>query len=206
MSDQAILVENVQKSFGRNLVLRGGILRANAGELVCIVGENGSGKSTLLKIIVGLLKPDSGLVSYAGRIGYCPQESLLYEYLTIQEHFRLFGAAFRLEKDFVRQQSEKLMETFSFSNYARYKIQKLSGGTRQKLNLSLTLLNDPELLILDEPYAGFDWETYQSFLRYSQQAIQQGKCILMVSHLVYEKHLFNVIYQLKEGFINAENT
>lgn len=206
MNKQVILVENVRKSYGRNLVLRGGTLQAHSGELVCIVGENGSGKSTLLKIAMGLVKPDSGSIYCADKIGYCPQESLLYEYLSIDEHFQLFGLAYGLEMAFVTQRSDKLMETFSFNSFRHYKVHQLSGGTRQKLNLSLALLHDPELLLLDEPYAGFDWETYQCFLDYTQQATQQGKCIVMVSHLVYERKRFKTIYKLKDGIIDAQNS
>lgn len=206
MNNQVLSVEDVRKSYGRKAVLRGGTLQANSGELVCIVGENGSGKSTLLKIVAGILKPDGGSIHCSSRSGYCPQEPLLYEYLTIEEHFRLFGAAYNLSSEFAKQHSEELMETFSFGSYRRFKVHQLSGGTRQKLNLSLALLHDPELLLLDEPYAGFDWETYQCFLEYTRQTTGQGKCIIMVSHLVYEKHRFKRIFQLKEGIIHAEDS
>ncbi|MFQ5751406.1 MAG: ATP-binding cassette domain-containing protein [bacterium] len=204
MSNPVLSVHGVQKSFGRKPVLRGGGLQANTGELVCLVGENGSGKSTLLKIIAGVLKPDSGFVARTGKLGYCPQDSLLYQYLTIDEHFQLFGAAYGLSDKVVKQRSEELMEIFTFNKFRYTKVQQLSGGTQQKLNLSLALLHDPELLLLDEPYAGFDWETYQHFLSYTIKAKKQGKCIMMVSHLVYEKQRFDAVFQLHEGVIHAE--
>jgi ABC-type multidrug transport system ATPase subunit len=198
-----LITENVCKSFGRRQVLRGGTLRAHAGELVGIVGENGSGKSTLLKIIMRLLKPDSGAVQCTARIGYSPQEPVLYEHLTVAEHFRLFGAAYEMSAAATWARSTELMETFSFQGFLHHQVHQLSGGTRQKLNLSLALLHDPALLLLDEPYAGFDWETYQRFLDYTREATRQGKCLVMVSHLVYERERFHALYELTEGVIHG---
>ena len=81
---------------GRRPVLRGVDLALYPGEIVGLVGENGSGKSTLMKILVGALAPDAGAVSVAGRLGYCPQEPQVYERLTCDEHFELFGHAYSL--------------------------------------------------------------------------------------------------------------
>lgn len=204
MRNQILCVEGVHKSYGRKRVLRGGTLQANRGEVVCIVGENGSGKSTLLKIIAGILKPDSGSVSRTDKMGYCPQESLLYQYLSIDEHFQLFGTAYGLPTMTIRERSEELMKMFTFYSFRHNKVHQLSGGTQQKLNLSLALLHDPELLLLDEPYSGFDWETYQQFLNYTLHAKNREKCIVMISHLVFEKDRFDSIYEIEEGVIHAE--
>lgn len=201
-----ISVEDVRKSYGKKVVLQGGKMKANTGELICIVGENGSGKSTLLKIIAGFLKPDYGLVSRIGKMGYCPQQYLLYNYLTVEEHFQLFGAAYGMSKSSISKNSNELMEIFTFKEYQHFKIHQLSGGTQQKLNLSLSLLHDPILLLLDEPYAGFDWETYKNFMKYANLAVRQEKCIIMVSHLVYDKHHFDAVFKLNRGIIYEETT
>ena len=89
-------VDNITKSFGQKAVLRGVAFQLEAGSMSGIVGENGSGKSTLLKIIVGALKADSGKVIVTSRVGYCPQEVLLFSQLTALEHFRYFAAAYGL--------------------------------------------------------------------------------------------------------------
>ena len=204
MAAPILSVRDVCKSYGRKKVLRGGILQAHAGEIVCIVGENGSGKSTLLKIIIGALKPDGGFVQRPGKVGYCPQEALLYSYLTVAEHFRLFGAAYGLSRQTAQQRGQEFMQRFAYQAYRDVRVHQLSGGTRQKLNLSLALLHDPPLLLLDEPYAGFDWETYQGFLRYAEQMRHQGKCLVMVSHLVYDRQRFDAVYHLHEGVLHAE--
>ncbi len=152
--------ENIVKSFGRKKVLRGLSFGMKAGSLNGIVGENGSGKSTLLKIIVGHWQADQGKVFIEGRLGYCPQEPLVFPQLTVQEHFQYFSSAYSLPKKSSLLQTELLLEHFNFKQYRSDKVAELSGGTQQKLNLSLALLHQPQLLILDEPYNGFDWETY----------------------------------------------
>ena len=98
------------------------------------------------------------------------------------------------------------MEIFDFTNFRDIVSYQLSSGIQQKLNLSLALLHNPDLLLLDEPYAGFDWESYQNFLGYTHHAIYQGKCIIMVSHLVYDKHHFDAVLKLDEGIIHENIT
>lgn len=192
-------VENITKSFGKRKVLTGVNLELQPGTLSGIVGENGSGKSTLLKIIVGELKPNGGDISINGKIGYCSQKALLFSQLTVGEHFQYFAAAYGIEKnDLINRQSE-LMEYFNFEKYKNEKVENLSGGTQQKLNLSIALLHRPDLLILDEPYNGFDWETYLRFWDYTNELQKQNCAIVVVTHFLNEKEKFNRVYNLKNG-------
>ena len=191
--------ENIVKSFGKKKVLKGLSFGMQAGTLNGIVGENGAGKSTLLKIIVGQLQAEKGKVIIEGRIGYCPQEPLIFSQLTVEEHFQYFSAAYGLKKNSWQPQCERLLEHFNFNQYHKDKVAKLSGGTQQKLNLSLALLHQPELLILDEPYNGFDWDTYLCFWEFTDQMQEQGCSILMVTHLLTETIRFDRIYDLKNG-------
>lgn len=192
-------VENIAKSFGKNKVLTNVSFEMDSSSLYGIVGENGSGKSTLLKIIVGEWEHDSGTVSTGGRLGYCPQNTLLFAQLTVDEHFRYFAAAYGIEKAELINRSEMLMNYFSFIKYRNEKIAHLSGGTQQKLNLAIALLHRPELLILDEPYSGFDWDTYIRFWDYTNQLRNEGCAILVVTHLINEKERFERIYNLEQG-------
>ena len=200
-------VDAVTKSFRRGPpwrrrgieVLRGASLEVRAGELVGLVGENGSGKSTLMQIIVGLLARDGGSVTEVGKLGYCPQQPLLWEKLTVNEHFELFARAYDLGDAQAQASSDALAGELGFERYLDYRVDELSGGTRQKLNLALALLHEPSVLLLDEPYAGFDWETYLRFWDMAEQRRAGGMGILVVSHLLAERERLTRIYELRDG-------
>src|SRR5215213_5156025 len=180
-------------------VLRGASLAVRPGELVGLVGENGSGKSTLMQVVVGLLARDGGSVALDGRLGYCPQQPLLWDKLTVAEHFELFAQAYRLDDRTASTSRDALLEELAFARYLDYRVEELSGGTRQKLNLALALLHDPELLLLDEPYAGFDWETYLRFWAMAERRRAGGMGILIVSHLLAERDRLTRVYELRDG-------
>lgn len=200
-------VAGVDKSFRRGVwprrrrveVLRDASLEVRAGELVGLVGENGSGKSTLMQIVVGLLGRDGGRVEQPARLGYCPQLPMLWDKLTVDEHFELFARAYRLDEEARERAVAALLEELQFARYRRFRVEELSGGTRQKLNLALALMHEPELLLLDEPYSGFDWETYVHFWEMSERRRDAGMGILIVSHLLTERQRLDRVYELRDG-------
>ena len=197
----------VRKGFGHGVwpfrrrveVLRGADLHVCAGELVGLVGENGSGKSTLMEILVGLLARDGGDVERPNRLGYCPQLPMLWEKLTVAEHFALFARAYGMDDDTRDRAALGLLDELQFGRYRDYRVEDLSGGTRQKLNLALALMHEPELLLLDEPYAGFDWETYLRFWEMSEHRRDAGMGILIVSHFLTERGRLDRVYTLADG-------
>ena len=180
-------------------VLRGADLTVGPGEVVGLVGENGSGKSTLMKILVGALAADGGSVRAAGRIGYCPQETVLYDRLTCDEHLELFGAAYGLHTAAVGAAGDDLYETLGFGRWRDTRVEELSGGTRAKLNLAVALLADPEILLLDEPYAGFDWDTYQRFWALTAERRAAGRSVVVISHFITDQERFDRIVELRDG-------
>ena len=203
---QLLRVERVTKGFSHGVlrrrrveVLRGASLLVEPGELVGLVGENGSGKSVLMKIIVGLLARDGGDVEVAGTLGYCPQQPLAWEKLTIAEHFRLFAEAYELDAPNAARSEEQLLDELQFTRYRDYRVEDLSGGTRQKLNLALALMHEPELLLLDEPYAGFDWDTYLKFWDLVRRRRDDGRSVLIISHFVADEQRFDRILKLCDG-------
>ena len=209
-ADSVVLrAANVVKSFHRGIppfrrtvpVLQGASLEVRRGELVGLVGENGSGKSTLMQIIVGLLKRDSGSIERPERLGYCPQVPMLWDKLTVDEHFELFARAYGLEDEAATASVDALLDELQFAKYRTYRIEELSGGTRQKLNLALSLMHEPQLLLLDEPYSGFDWETYLRFWEMSERRRDAGMAILIVSHLLAERERLDRMYELCDGRI-----
>jgi ABC-type multidrug transport system ATPase subunit len=183
----------------RHEVLRGAEMSLRSGEIVGLVGENGSGKSTLMKILVGSIDRNAGVVTKTGSIGYCPQEPILFERLTCDEHFQLFGRAYGMTDVDVDAARDDIYETLGFAEWRDARVEELSGGTRAKLNLGLALLPDPDLLLLDEPYAGFDWDTYQRFWQLTGTRRDAGRSLLIISHFITDAERFDRIYDLVDG-------
>jgi ABC-2 type transport system ATP-binding protein len=180
-------------------VLRGADITLWPGEIVGLVGENGSGKTTLMKILVGSLDRDAGSIRRPKRTGYCPQEPILYARLSCDEHFELFGSGYGMTALATQERSQQIYDALGFQSYAGTRVEALSGGTCAKLNLGLALLPDPDLLLLDEPYAGFDWETYQHFWTIVQERRDLGRSVLIISHFVTDEERFDRIIRLHEG-------
>ena len=136
-------------------------LEVARGESVAIVGENGSGKSTLLDICAGVLRPDAGDVRRRDRTGFCPQQPGLVDLLTIDDHVRLTAAGTDDPRAAMRR-TRSLLDELGVDAASPTIAAELSGGQRQKLNVALSLTNDPHLVLLDEPYQGFDHGSYLS--------------------------------------------
>jgi len=203
VSGQNILeVEKISKAFGRKQVLDQASFVAERGKITSIVGENGSGKTTMLKIIVGMLSADSGKVNSHGRIGFCPQDQLVFPSLTLRENLIYFATAYglgqRRNSGWKRVVNEYINE-YQMRSSMDTLVSRLSGGTKQKLNLILALIHSPELLILDEPYAAFDWESYLYFWKLVKRLKSQGVSFLIVSHLIYDRSHIDRIYELQSG-------
>jgi ABC-2 type transport system ATP-binding protein len=202
-----LVAQGIEKSFRHGWwprrrprqVLRGADVDLRAGEVVGLVGENGSGKSTLMKILVGALAADDGTVIRTGRIGYCPQVAQVYGRLTCDDHVELFGAAYGLSTGTARASARGLYDALGFARFADTRAEELSGGTLAKLNLSLALLADPEVLLLDEPYAGFDFDTYLKFWDLVAERRAAGRSALIVSHFVVDEDRFDRIVQIRDG-------
>ncbi|RLU87498.1 ABC transporter [Streptomyces griseocarneus] len=192
----ALSVRDVCKSYGSHEVLRGVTFALARGTLAGLVGENGAGKTTLLRILCGQVAADSGEVAHQEALGYCPQETVLNDFLTVDQHVRYFRAAYGLEDT---AHAEELIEELHFAEYRHTRVDALSGGTRQKLNLTLALMHDPQVLLLDEPYQGFDWETYLRFWELAARLRDRGRCVLVVSHMAWDTGRLDELHQLRDG-------
>jgi len=195
--EQAVLeARGIRKAYRRHQVLCGVDMTAGPGQLVAVVGENGAGKSTLLKILAGTLPPDSGQVRLGGTLGYCPQDPVLSDSLTPAQHLRYFAAARRLPS---LTRGMELARQLGYEQYLDRAAGELSGGTRQKLNLTLALAHDPDVLLLDEPYQGFDWETYLRFWDLVADLRARRKTVVIITHLVFEQDRFDLLADLAGG-------
>ncbi len=195
--------QDLHKSYGRHKVLKGVSFEIAPGTLVGIVGENGAGKSTLLRILAGELRPNRGEVLRSGAMGYCPQRVILNDALTVNQHLDFFRAAYNITS---LRRADELIEQLAYQDYRNQLVGHLSGGTKQKLNLTLALMHQPRLLLLDEPYQGFDWETYQCFWGLVTELRQSGCAVLVISHLFFEQKRFDVLYRLQEGQVRIQDT
>jgi ABC-type multidrug transport system ATPase subunit len=123
----------------------------------------------------------------------------VYPRLTCDEHFDLFAHAYAMTSPAAQASREAIYETLGFARYAHTRADQLSGGTLAKLNLGLALLADPPVLLLDEPYAGFDFDTYQKFWAIVASRRQAGRSVLIVSHFVVDEQRFDRIVDLRDG-------
>jgi ABC-type multidrug transport system ATPase subunit len=192
----AIQANNLAKRYGRHKVLTDISFSAPPGALIGIVGENGAGKSTLLQILAGTLRPTHGQVTIAGAVGYCPQKVILNESLSVAQHLDYFRAAYGLAD---LGYANILVDQLAYRQYYDTSVHDLSGGTQQKLNLTLALMHRPAVLLLDEPYQGFDWETYLRFWGLAGELRAQGCAVLIISHLLFDQQRFDALYQLRNG-------
>ncbi|HEU5199137.1 MAG TPA: ATP-binding cassette domain-containing protein, partial [Ktedonobacterales bacterium] len=130
MTEPVLRVQNIHKAFGRHKVLQGVDFEVAPGSLVGIVGENGAGKSTLLKILAGELRPNQGMVFRRGALGYCPQQVILNDALSVNQHLDYFRAAYGIN---TLDHADELIERLGFATYRKAVVGTLSGGTKQKL-------------------------------------------------------------------------
>jgi ABC-type multidrug transport system ATPase subunit len=174
------------KRYGAQTILDQVDFSVSSGEVVALTGENGAGKTTLLRIFAGILRADAGTIRVGGRIGYCPQIPGLFELLDVNDHLIMFGRGSGLNRTESVKRGQAILAEFDFPVDRKTVVRDLSGGTRQKLNLALALLAEPSVLLLDEPYQGFDRGTYMNFWDHCQIWRQQGKAVVVVTHMLPE--------------------
>jgi len=181
-----LLASGICKRFGSTTILDHVDLSVAAGEVVALTGENGAGKSTLMQICAGVLAADEGSVRTDAPIGYCPQEAGLFELLTADEHLVMFGRGAGLTRDEALRRGHDLLAEFGYPMHERVVVRDLSGGTCQKLNLVIALLAGPAVLLLDEPYQGFDRGTYVNFWDHCRIWRDKGMAVVVVTHMLAE--------------------
>lgn len=164
------------------------------GEVFGLLGPNGSGKSTTVKMLLGLLYPTKGQISVFGhsprhvptkaRIGYLPEESYLYRYLDSRETIDFFGSLFEIPNEDRRKRAEQLLEMVGLKNVQRRTVGEFSKGMQRRIGLAQALINDPDLVILDEPTAGMDPIGCREVKDLILALAKRGKTVILSSHLL----------------------
>ena len=220
-SKPVLFDKNISKSFGQRVILRKIDIQLNKGEMLGLLGGNGTGKSTFMNIVLGLLKPDYGDIfldriklttlpiherSKIG-IGYLPQQTSIFRGLTVYEN--LLGIAQIVKKNVDEQKDivEKLMAEFSITHLRDVKATALSGGERRRTEIARCLINNPKVLLLDEPFAGVDLLSVQDIKQLLLKLQARGCAVLVTDHNASQ--LLSIVdraYVIANGIIVANGT
>lgn len=203
-------VNNVTKSFGEKQVLGGISFSAESGKAVGILGRNGAGKTTLIRIIMDVFGADSGNVTLDGspinkqniRIGYLPEERGLYPKRKIMEQLVYFASLQGIDKKTAISNADALFKRLNIEEYKNRRLDTLSKGNQQKVQLIATLITNPDLIILDEPFSGLDPVNASLLKDLVKDLISDGKLVLFSSHQMnYIEEFCNEILILNGGKI-----
>ena len=201
MSDEPVIqIRNLTKTYrdfwGRKKVqaLNSLSLEVNKGEVFGLLGPNGSGKTTTMKLLLGLLFPTEGEISILGKpasdvsknekIGYLPEESYLYRFLNAEETLDFYGRLFDISAEERKQRTNELIEMVGLQHARRRQLKEYSKGMTRRIGLAQALINNPDLVLLDEPTSGLDPEGSQDMKRLIENLRDQGKTVVMCSHLL----------------------
>ncbi|HLN88764.1 MAG TPA: ABC transporter ATP-binding protein [Candidatus Binatia bacterium] len=186
----------VSKSFGSLNAVKEFSLVVRRGEIRGLLGPNGSGKSTTMKMILGLLKPDSGSVNVCGidvrakpvearrTIGYVPETPFLYEYLSASEYMDLVGVAYGLDRTERKKRACELLQALQMDKHVNEVMSGYSQGMRQKIALVSALIHKPKVLILDEPLNGLDPRSAKIVKEILHHLAEEGVSILFSTHVL----------------------
>ena len=212
--ERAVQVENLVKRFGSFTAVDGVTFAVDRGEVFGILGPNGAGKTTTLEIIESLQKPTEGRVSVLGldvqshaaevkaRIGVQLQASAYYDYLTLKEILALLGSFYP-----TRVRPETLLERVGLLDKAASRTGELSGGQKQRFAVAASLVNDPELIILDEPTTGLDPQARRNLWGLIKEVNQRGVTVVLTTHYMDEaEHLCGRLAIMDHGQILALDT
>jgi ABC-2 type transport system ATP-binding protein len=171
---------------GRIRALDGLSIEIRAGEILCLLGPNGAGKSTLVDVASSLLKPDSGTVIRRGVLGLCEQPTMVWDAFTPREQLLFMASIRRIKSVAARARALELAERLGFSDCLDRRASALSGGSRRKLHIALSLVHSPDLLIMDEPESGLDSASRIALRAFLRSLADAGAAILVATHNIFE--------------------
>ena len=208
-----ISVNNVEKSLGKKKVLKGISFEIGRGDFLGIIGPSGSGKTTLLRLLVKFFDPERGEILLNNKplkkehIGYATQENSFYFDLTVMENLMYFGRMNGLSKEETLKKSNKLLELVELTGNEKLLAAKLSGGMKRRLDLAISLLADPRILVLDEITTGLDPGLKKHILDIIKTINKKGVTTIYATHLLDEVEEYcNKVILLSDGHIIDSTT
>jgi len=194
--DYMIETVDLTKKFDDLIAVDGLNIKIRKGEVFGFLGPNGAGKTTSIRMMVGLLKPTSGTILIdgtdikkieKGKIGICPQELMLWQHLTCKESLNLMADMYEVPKDIRNQRVDELLKDLFLTEKANTVVSNLSGGMKRRLNLALSVVHEPDIVVLDEPSEGLDPQSRRVLWNYIRSMRDvQGKTVILTTHLMDE--------------------
>jgi ABC-2 type transport system ATP-binding protein len=205
----SIVVNQVSKSFGKKEVLQNVDLTVVPGQIYGLIGPSGSGKTTLVKLIVGMDRPTKGDIQVLDtavpnlkllqKIGYMAQSDALYNDLTARENLAFFASLFKLKKQEQTKRIEYAADLVNLTSELSKKVQAFSGGMKRRLSLAIALIQNPQVLVLDEPTVGIDPELRLSIWKELYRLRDEGKTILVTTHVMDEAEKCDQLAMIRDG-------
>jgi ABC-2 type transport system ATP-binding protein len=216
MGEPRVHISGFRMDFGNTTVIRDLSFDVHAGETFGFLGSNGSGKTTTIRALLGIYEPTAGILHINGRgfkpehgdrLGYLPEERGLYKKEKVIDIMTYFGRLKGVEKRAARRWSLEYLERVALADKAGSLLDRLSSGQQQKVQLDVTIMNRPELLILDEPTKGFDPVNRRLLIEIIAEQKQDGATVVMVTHQMEEvERLCDRVILLKDGTAEAYGT
>ena len=213
MSTSIITVEHYTMAFGKKTVIDDLSFEVKHGETFGLLGSNGSGKTTIIRTLLGIYRPTKGALLIGGKpfdvsgdlqLGYLPEERGLYKKETVLDVMTYFGRLKGMLPSDAKEWSLDYLEKVELRDKANVRVDKLSGGQQQKVQLGITIMNDPELLILDEPTKGFDPVNRRLLMNIIEDHQKKGATVIYITHQMEEvERLCDRILLLKDGHAAA---
>jgi ABC-2 type transport system ATP-binding protein len=213
--EYCVHASSLTKKFGDLCAVNDMNLELRFGEIYGLLGPNGAGKTTVIKILCGVLTPTAGETYVLARkmpdrgvsrlIGYMPQDTALYAGLTVRQNITFFGEIYKLTKDAIKRREAELLRLIDLERFADELVSNLSGGMKHRVSLACALLQEPQLLLLDEPTVGVDPELRVSFWDHFSSLKENGTTVLISTHYMDEARRCDRIGFMKEGRLIAED-
>lgn len=216
MGKTIVSLNNVQKKFGDQVVLKEANFNVQEGEIVGLIGPSGAGKSTIIKIVLGMEKANAGKAlvfdtqmpnrELLKNIGYMAQADALYDVLTGYENLYFFAQMKGIKKVVIKEEIQHVSQVVELTEHLAKKVSGYSGGMKRRLSLAIALLGEPDLLILDEPTVGIDPGLKRKIWRELYHIKEVGRTILVTTHAMDEAELTDRVVLLLDGEIIADES